>query len=173
MVIVAVVLAVIFLFRDLQILVVQDRRLLAVRFGIYALLLVTGLAIFAEWAGSGPAWTEPLFARGAIFVQLLELTIGMALHRYALGRYGWIGCVLPAPAFLFGLCTFGLEVQGRLQSDASSAMELVTGAWLLVVGVLAVILYRMNNPWEDRKFAREFAMMSSCTALIFAPFWLS
>jgi hypothetical protein len=172
MVIAAVAFAVIFLFRDLQILVVQDRKLLAFRFGIYALLLVTGLTVFAASASSRAAWTGRQFALWAIVAQLSELTIGVALQRYALGRYGWLGCVLPAPAFLMGLWTLGFEAQRRVP-NLIGAFAAVTAVWFLMVGILALILYRMNNPWEDRKFAREFALMSSCTAVIFVPFWLS
>src|SRR5450432_1887810 len=98
MLIVAISFAVIFLFRDVQILAVQDRKLVAVRFGTYAILLLTGMAIFASLTGSRPAWTDRRFALGAIAVQLSELMIGFALQRYAMGRHKWIGCILPSPA---------------------------------------------------------------------------
>jgi hypothetical protein len=167
MVIVAVAFAVIFLFRDVQILVVQDRKALVERFAVYTLLLVSGLTIFAGFAGSRPAWTERQFALWAILAQLVELGIVAVLSRYALGRYTWLGCLLPAPAFLMGL----FEVQRRLVFP--NALGIVAGVWLAIVAMLAAILWRLNNPWEDRKFARDFAMMSGCTALIFVPFWLS
>ena len=171
---VAAILAVIFLLRDLQILVVSNGRLLATRFCTYAILLLIGLTIFAALTGADPARTPRLFALGAIVMQLAELALGVALHRYALGRYSWLGSVLPAPAFLMGLYILGCALRDRLPvTGIGGALEIVAATWLLLVGTLGLVLYRMKNPWEDRRFAREFAMMSSCTALIFVAFWLS
>jgi hypothetical protein len=173
MLIVALSFAVIFLFRDVQILAVQDRRLLAIRLGTYAILLLTGIAIFANLMGSRSGWTDRRFAFGAIVVQLSELIIAFALKRYSLWRHYWIGCVLPSPAFLVALCALGFEVQIRLLDvDSVTALAVVTATWLLLVGGLVSTLCWLNNPWEDRKFASDFAMMTSCTALIFVPFGL-
>jgi hypothetical protein len=174
MLIVAISFAVIFLFRDVQILAVQGRRPLAVRLGTYTILLLTGMAVFASLMSSRPGWTDRRFALGAIFVQLSELIIGFALERYSLGRHYWIGCVLPSPAFLVALYALGFEAQIRLRNaDPVATLAVVTAAWLLLVGGLVSTLCWMNNPWEDRKFASDFAMMTSCTALIFVPFGLS
>jgi hypothetical protein len=176
MLIVGIAFAVVFLFRDMQILAVKGWRILAMRFVCYALLLLTGLALFS---GSGfidaPArWTERQFAFTAIFVQLLELAVALALKRYAMGRYSWLGFILPAPAFLVALGIISLEVQSRVFSvGAIGALNIVVIAWLFVVGGLVAVLCWLDDPWMDRKFASDFALMTSCTALIFFPFGLS
>jgi hypothetical protein len=51
-------------------------------------------------------------------------------------------------------------------------VEIVTAAWLILVGGSIVVLNWLDNPWEDRNFAVDFALMTSCTALIFVPFGL-
>jgi hypothetical protein len=56
--------------------------------------------------------------------------------------------------------------------DTISSVEIVTAAWLALVGGLVMTLNLVNNPLEDRKFANDFALMTSCTALIFVPFGL-
>jgi hypothetical protein len=132
-------------------------------------------------AGSGNArpgilhaWTQREFAFTAVLVQLVELAVGFGLRRFALGRYSWIGCVLPAPAFLVVLFASSFAIQDRfIAIDATAAVEIVTAVWLALVGGLVMALHWFDNPWEDRKFANDFALMTSCTALIFVPFGLS
>jgi hypothetical protein len=174
MLIVALAFMFIFLFRDVLILATRDRAILA-RFTGYAILLVTAVTLMA---GSGDArpgilysWTQPRFALIAVLVQLAELAVGVSLRRFAMGRYSWIGCVLPAPAFLVVLFAFSFEVQDRfITVDPMGALALVTAVWLALVGGLVIASNWLNNPWEDRKFANDFALMTGCTALIFVPF---
>jgi hypothetical protein len=90
-----------------------------------------------------------------------------------LGRYSWIGSVLPAPAFLVALFALSFAIQGRfIAIDATAAVEIVTAMWLALVGGTVMVLNWIDYPWEDRKFANDFALMTSCTALIFVPFGL-
>jgi hypothetical protein len=177
MLIVALVFVVIFLFRDVQVLAIRDRATLA-RFVGYATLLVAAVALTAGSGNAGPgilhSWTQRKFAFIAVLVQLAELAVGLALRRIALGRYSWIGCVLPAPAFLVVLFASSFAIQDRfIAIDATAAVEIVTAIWLTVVGGTVMVLKGLDNPWEDRKFANDFALLTSCTALIFVPFGLS
>jgi hypothetical protein len=176
MVIVALVFTIVFLFRDVQILAISDRAVLP-RFAGYAMLLAAAVALMAGSGDAGPgilhAWTRREFAFVAVLVQLLELAMGVALRWFALGRYSWIGCVLPAPAFLVVLFALSFAIQDRFTPiDATVAVEIVTALWLALVGGLVIALKWIDNPWEDRKFAADFALMTSCTALIFVPFGL-
>jgi hypothetical protein len=119
-------------------------------------------------------WTDRRFALGAIAVQLLELLIAFVLRCPRLDRHSWIGYVLPSPAFLVALYTLSVAAQNRFHpTNTVATLEIVTVAWLLMVAALTSVLRRMKNPGEDRKFASDFAMMTSCTALIFVPFGLS
>jgi hypothetical protein len=64
-------------------------------------------------------------------------------------------------------------IQDRfIEIDATAAVEIVTAVWLALVGGLVMVLNGIDHPWEDRKFANDFALMTSCTALIFVPFGL-
>jgi hypothetical protein len=176
MVIVALVFMIVFLFRDVQILALRDRAVLP-RFAGYTMLLAGAVALMAASGDAGPgilhAWTQREFAFVAVLVQLLELAMGVALRRFALGRYSWIGCVLPAPAFLVVLFALSFAIQDRfIAVDATVAAEIVTAVWLALVGGLVTALKWLDNPWEDRKFANDFALMTSCTALIFVPLGL-
>ena len=172
MLIVAVTFALVFLFRDLQILS-MTKHPAGVRFIGYALLITVGVITFGWFSNGQPAWIERRFALGAIIVQLLELIAAWFLRVYNLGRYGWIGCILPAPAFLLALYFLGWELQALLPgSSVFSAVAIVTGVWLFLVLTLASILYTFDNPWEDMRFATDFAMMAGCTALVFVPIWL-
>jgi hypothetical protein len=169
--IVALAFAVIFLFRDVQVLAVPARKTFAVRLGIYAVLLLAGTAIFASLTAGRAAWTGRRFALGAIVVQLSQLTIGLVLQHFSAGRFGWIGSILPSPAFLMALCALAFEIpNGLLDVDAFTAVAILTLAWFVIVGGLAATLCWLDNPWEDRKFACDFAMMTTCTAVIFVPF---
>ena len=176
MLIVALVFMIVFLFRDVQILAIRDRAVLT-RFAGYAALLAAAVALIAGSGGVGPgiphAWMQRKFAFIAVLVQFAELAMGIALRRVALGRYSWIGCVLPAPAFLVVLFASSFAIQDRfIAIDASAAVEIVTAIWLALVGGFVVALKWLDNPWEDRKFANDFALMTSCTALVFVPFGL-
>lgn len=169
MLVVAVAFALVFLFRDLQILSLAERPPLVSRLAAYAVLLAAGVAIFGRLG----VWTHPRFARGAIVVQILELICALLLRRRTREWRGWIGFILPAPAFLMAIYALGSQLQNTLPHLSSSdSVEIVTGAWLLTVAVLAAILRRLDNPWEDRKFAGDFAMMAGCTAVVFVPFVL-
>jgi hypothetical protein len=171
MLIVAFAFAVIFLFRDVQILAMPVRKAFAGRLVTYALLLLAGIGIFATLADGRPAWTGRRFALAAIAVQLSQLTISLVLRHVSSGRFGWIGSILPSPAFLMALCALAFEIQsGLLDVNALAAVEIVTLVWLVIVGGLAAALCWFDNPWEDRKFASDFAMMTACTAVIFVPF---
>lgn len=178
MLVVLLVFLIVFLFRDVQVLAIRDHRALLARFAGYALLLAAAVALMM---GSGDAepgflhvWTKRKFASIALVVQLAELGLGFALRRFALGRYSWIGCVLPAPAFLVVLFALSFAIQGHFVAiDATTAIEIATSAWLVLVGGVVVVLNWIDNPWEDRKFADDFALMTSCTALVFVPFSLS
>ena len=140
----------------------------------YALLITVGVLIFGWLSKGQPAWIERRFALGAIIVQLMELIAASFLRVYNLGRYGWFGCILPAPAFLLALYFLGWELQTLLPgSGIFSAVAIVTGFWLFRVLVLASVLYTFDNPWEDRRFGTDFAMMAGCTALVFVPIWRS
>ena len=72
------------------------------------------------------------------------------------------------------LYAFALEIQNRvLNVDVFRAAGIVTVVWLLLVGGLASVFYWLDDPSEDRKFATDFAIMTTCTAIVFVPFWLS
>ncbi|HEY3824077.1 MAG TPA: hypothetical protein VGL82_05935 [Bryobacteraceae bacterium] len=172
MLVVALVFTIVFLFRDVQVLAIRNRAFFA-RFAGYALLLMAAVALTA---GSGilRTWTHRKFASVAILVQMAELAAGFTLRGLALGRYSWIGCVLPAPAFLVVLFALSRTIQDHLTAiDATAALEIVTALWLALVGGAAMLLNWIDNPWEDRKFANDFALLTSCTALVFVPFGLS
>src|SRR5580692_2940809 len=132
MLIVAPVFALIFLFRDVQVLAAQDRALLPTRFGVYA-ALIFGMSALLISTGALPGWTDRRFALGAIAVQLLELVIAFVLRRPRLDRHSWIGYVLPSPAFLVALYALSLAIQYRFHPASTMiALEIVTFAWLLI-----------------------------------------
>jgi len=169
---------IVFLFRDVQVLAIRDYRAFFARFAGYTLMLAAGVALMAGSGDAGPgifhAWTQRKFASIAVMVQLAELALGFALRRFALGRYSWIGCVLPAPAFLVALFALSFAIQDRFAAlDPASTLEIATVLWLALVGGSAMVLNWIDNPWEDRKFTIDFALMTGCTALVFVPFSLS
>jgi hypothetical protein len=168
---------IVFLFRDVQVLAIRDYRALLARFAGYAILLATAVALMTGSGDARPgifnAWTQRKFASIAVLVQVAELAVGFALRRFALGRYSWIGCVLPAPAFLVALFALSVAIHDRfIAIDATTATEIATAVWLALVGGVVTVLNWIDNPWEDRKFANDFALMTSCTALVFVPFSL-
>lgn len=169
---------IVFLFRDVQVLAIRDHGALLARFAGYALLLATAVALMAGSGDAGSrilhAWTQRKFASIAVMVQLAELALGFALRRFALGRYSWIGCVLPAPAFLVALFALSFAIQDRFVAlDPTSSVEIATALWLALVGGIVLVLDWVDNPGEDRKFTIDFALMTGCTALVFVPFSLS
>jgi len=174
MLIVSLVFAVVFLFRDVQVLAVQGRTRPLIRFGIYLLLIVLGMAALVRSTDAMSGWRDRRFALGAIAIQLVELLIVLAFRRPRVNHYGWIGCILPSPAFLVALYALSIEIRGSLHTaSVVAAVEIVTVSWLLVVAGLTSVLCWMKNPGEDRQFVTDFAMMTSCTALIFLRFGLS
>jgi hypothetical protein len=171
MLIVSLAFAAVFLFRDAQVLTVQDQARPSIRFGIYAPLVVLGMILLVLLTGALSGWTDRRFALGAIAVQLVELMLAFAFRR---SRLSWIGCILPSPAFLVALYAVSLEIHATLHAaSAIAAVEIVTASWLLIVAGLTSVLCWMKNSGEDRAFVTDFAMMTSCTALIFLPFGLS
>jgi hypothetical protein len=176
MLIVAPIFMIVFLFRDVQVLAIRNRAGWA-RFAGYALLLAVAVALMAGPGDARPvilhAWTRPTFAWIAVLVQLAELAMALALRSFALGRYSWVGCVLPAPAFLVVLFALSFAIRDCFVAvDATAAVAIVTVAWLALVGGIVVVLNWLDKPWVDRKFAGDFALMTCCTALIFVPFGL-
>ena len=175
MLIVAPVFMIVFLFRDVEVLAIRGRARLA-RFAVYALLLVAAVALIGGSGDARPeilhAWTQRKLAFVAVLVQLAELAMGFALRRVVLGHYSWVGCVFPAPAFLVSLFAFSFAIRDCFVVFDAAAVKIVTVAWLALVGGIVMALNRLDNPWEDRKFADDFALMTSCTALIFVPFGL-
>jgi hypothetical protein len=170
MLIVALAFTVIFLFRDLQILAVPTRRILSVRFASYAILLLAGTAIFVTLTGERPAWTGGRIALGAIAVQVSQLMIILLLKSYSAGRYRWIGCILPAPAFLMSLYFLAFVIQNALLDvEPAVTIAIATAVWLVIIGGLAAVLCWLDKPRDDREFATDFAMMTTCTAAVFVP----
>jgi hypothetical protein len=175
MVIVLAAFAVVFFYRDTHALAAVDRKQLMARFACYAVLLLAAGAIMA---GSVQvpraihfAWTRKRCALAAVSVQLVELAIALLLRKLRGGRHGWIGCILPCPAFLAGLSALTFAVQGRFSGlGAVAASEIVTGCWLALVAALALPLSAREDSSADRTFVGDFALMTSCTALIFVPY---
>jgi hypothetical protein len=175
MLLVALPFLIVFLFRDVQILATRERGDLPVRLATYALFVAVAVMLLTgtgtSVSGFFYTWTERRFAIAAVLMQLLEVFIGLVLQRTALGRYSWVGYILPSPAFLIALITVASAIQdGFLHTHAASAMQLITAAWILIVSSVVAALAWADNPWEDRKFANEFALITGCTAFLFVPF---
>jgi hypothetical protein len=177
MFLVAVTFAIVFLYRDTQMLAAPRFGVIVFRMVAYAAIL--GAAVYLLTGAPGFSsgllytWTERRFASSALVLQCAELALGLWLRKFALGRYCWLGCTLPSPAFLIVLVSLSFPLQNALPGiDAAAAVTLMTAGWIAVVAVLVSTLQRFGNPWEDRPFATDFALMTSCTALIFVPFGL-
>jgi hypothetical protein len=181
MLIVVLAFAVVFLFRDVQMLV-ADSKALGLRFAGYAALMLAAMAIASEFGHTRPAilyaWTERRFALAAILIQAVELGFAFALKRWASERHQWVGCILPCPAFLVALFVWSYMIHNAvLALNPIAATELVTACWLTLVALSVFVLSRIENgragtePTE-RKFVDDFALMTSCTALIFVPYGL-
>ena len=176
MLLVVLAFAVVFLFRDVQVLVTDDRKTLGWRFAGYAALILVAVAIASGFGEARPAilytWTERRFALAAILIQLAELAVALALRRQ------WIGRVLPCPAFLLMLFVLSYTTHTTIVGlTLIAATELVTACWLTLVAVCAISLDRIENKRSlertmERKFVNDFALMTSCTAFIFVPYGL-
>src|ERR1700726_4737694 len=101
--------------RDVQVLTTADRKALGARFGFYALLILTAMAVVAGLVYARPeivyGWTRRRLAMAAVLFQLAELGLALALRKCASERYHWVGCILPCPAFLAGLFVLSYEIQ--------------------------------------------------------------
>ena len=173
--------AVVFICRDVQVLTTADRKALGARFAFYALLILTAAAVVAGVIYAQPeivyGWTRRRFALVAVLIQLAELGLALALRKWTSERYHWVGCILPCPAFLAVLFVMSYAIQHAvIQLDAIAAAEIVTTCWLGLVGALTLFLSRANGRQytneepADRQFVDDFALMTSCTALIFVPY---
>jgi hypothetical protein len=168
MMIVLAAFAVVFFYRDTYSLAAVDGRKLMARFACYAALLLAAGAIMAAVHFT---WTRRRFAVTAVSIQLVELAIALLLRKWRGGRHGWIGCILPCPAFLAGLSALSFAVRDRFSSlGALAASEIVTGCWLVLVAALALLLSAREDGSTDRRFVGDFALLTSCTALIFVPY---
>ncbi len=174
MLIVVLAFAVVFICRDVQVLTATDSRTLGTRFAFYAALILVATAIVAAIGYVRPgivySWTQRRFALTAVLIQLAELALALALRKWEGGRHRWVGCILPCPAFLVALFAFSLMVQHAFTGlGAIAATGIVTACWLILIASLAL---RAKEGSTDRKFADDFALMTSCTALIFVPYGL-
>jgi hypothetical protein len=171
MVIVVIAFAVIFLYRDVHVLVAADRRALIARFAAYAALLVAAMAIIGWFGGSQYGWTRRRFALAAVLIQLAEVGLALALRKRKGGRYCWIGSILPFPALPVGLFALSFSIRHMFtELGATLAAQIVTGSWLLLVAALAALLSaKQEEESIYRRFVDDFALLTSCTAFIFVP----
>jgi hypothetical protein len=172
MLIVVLAFAVVFICRDVQVLTTTDRKALGARFAFYAALILAATAIVAVIGDVRPeivyAWAKRRFALAAVLIQLAELGLALALRRWEGGRHRWVGCILPCPAFLVVLFALSFVIQHAVvRLNAIAATGVVTACWLTLIASLAL---RAKEGSTDRKFADDFALMTSCTALIFVPY---
>jgi hypothetical protein len=172
MIITVIAFAVIFLYRDVHALAAANRRALMRRSATYAALLLAAMALMACFGGSQYVWTRKRFALAAVLIQLAELGLAFALRWWKHGRYYWIGSILPFPALPAGLFALTFSIRHTFPAlGATLAAQIVTGAWLILVAVLAVLL--SGNQQEEltyRKFVNDFALLTSCTSFIFVPY---
>ncbi len=171
MVIVVITFAMVFLYRDVYVLSVGDRRTLMVRLAGYTALLLAGLMIMSRFGRY--AWTGKRFALAAVAVQLAELGIALALRKWEAGRHCWIGCILPFPAFLVILSALSFSIKPIFPAlPDATATQIVTGSWLILVAALAALLSAKEEEEESihRRFVNDFALLTSCTAFIFVPY---
>lgn len=172
MLIVVLAFAVVFLYRDVQVLALPDRKGVVARFAGYAALMLVAVAVMADVPAAQYAWTQKRFALAAVLIQLAELGLALALRKWGAGRHSWVGGILPCPAFLVGLFALSFTIQHEfIGLDAVAATEIVTGCWLAVVAGFALLLSPKEES-ADRKFVDDFALLTSCTALIFVPYGL-
>ena len=81
---------------------------------------------------------------------------------------GSAGCFLLR---FFLIALFGLSSITRRSLFLSPvvAIQTVTLVWLLLVYASACFLIRVDERWEETAFAGDFALLTSCTALVFVP----
>ena len=170
MVIVVITFAIVFLYRDVYVLTVGNPRTLMGRFAGYTALFLAGLTIMSRFGRY--AWTGKRFALAAVAIQLAELGVALALRKWEAGRYCWIGCILPFPAFLVILSALSLSIRPVFPGlSDTTATQIVAGAWLILVAGLAVLLSAEEEEESThRRFVDDFALLTSCTALIFVPY---
>jgi hypothetical protein len=172
MVIVVIAFALVFLYRDVHVLVAADRRALVVRFAAYAALLLLAMAIIGWFGSSQYGWTRKRFAVAAVLIQLAEVGLALALRQQKGGRYCWIGSILPFPALPVGLFALSFSIRHMFtELGANLATQIVTGSWLLLVAALAALLSAKESEESTyRRFVDDFALLTSCTAFIFVPY---
>ncbi len=172
MLIVVIAFAVIFLYRDVHVLVAADRRALMTRFTAYAALLLAAMAIVGWFGGSQYIWTRKQFALSAVLIQLAELGLALTLRKWQGGRFCWIGAILPFPALPIGLFALSFSIRHMFtELGATLATQLVTGFWLILVAALAALLSaKQQEESTYRRFVNDFALLTSCTAFIFVPY---
>jgi hypothetical protein len=174
MLIVLLVFLTVFFCRDVQLLAMQSPRDFAPRLAIYCVLQLGAMTLLVQ------AWTLARYDTGttrfawiAIGVQLAELAAAITLTRIAAGRFSWLGWLLPPPALSVALFGMALVIRNRLIAVEPASVALpVLGLWLCLIGVPALLLNRMEKKSDDTKFVTDFALLTSCTALVFVPFGL-
>jgi hypothetical protein len=152
----------VFFCRDVQALAMDESRF-GLRFALYAVMQVAGIGLFGLAPHAG--W----FAWAAILIQLAEVGAALALSRFA-RRFAWIGWVLPSPVFLASLAGCGRMIGEGTGLTPATMTALLTAGWLCVTGGVAGLASRMQCSSDDRKFAADFALLSSFAALVFVPF---
>ncbi len=173
MLIVAWAFAVVFLYRDVQVLALSERTTPGNRFAGYAALVLASVAVTASLGESWKSSTQKQFALAAVLVQLVELGIALALRKWQAGRHRWVGCILPCPAFLAGLLVLSFAIRRVFVGlGAIAANEIVAGFWLVLVALLVFPVNRAKEELVDGAFVDDFALLTGCTALIFVPFGL-
>jgi hypothetical protein len=104
MIIVVIAFALVFLYRDVHVLVAGDQKMVTAR-----------------------------FAPAAILIQLAELGLALALRKWKAGRYRWVGSILPFPVLPVGLFALSSSIRYLLaELSATLVTEIVTGFWLIL-----------------------------------------
>ena len=172
MIIIVITFALVFLYRDIHVLVAADRKALIARFAAYATLLLVAMAIMSWFDGSQYIWTRKRFALAAVSIQLAEVGLALVLRKWKGGRYCWIGSILPFPALPVGLFALSFSIRHMFtELGATLATQIVTGSWLILVAALAALLSaKQEEEPAYRKFVNDFALLTSCTSLIFVPY---
>src|SRR5580700_8081049 len=158
------VFAMIFLMRDAQTLVMQERARVAARLAVYFALQAGAIALMADlcktWPGISNAWTDRRFALAAVLVQLAEVGIAFALRRFATGKFCWVGYILPSPVLLIALFGLSFALQDGLLLSPGTAIQMVTLSWLSLVFVAVILPNRMDCESDDANFTGDFALLT-------------